>query len=105
MAETKVKVAQVDPVWTHVCEEARAAVRDEPLLGGFFHQIPHLIANLSALGNPMLDSFRIELKRNVLTGSDRVIKSYALNIAAITRLPLIGHNNVIKRTPFSATTR
>ncbi|MGB3147953.1 MAG: serine O-acetyltransferase [Paracoccaceae bacterium] len=37
MAETRVKVAQVDPVWTHVCEEARAAVIDEPLLGGFFH--------------------------------------------------------------------
>lgn len=37
MAETKVKMAQVDPVWTHICEEARAAVRDEPLLGGFFH--------------------------------------------------------------------
>jgi serine O-acetyltransferase len=37
MAETKTKVAQIDPVWTHVCEEARAAVKDEPLLGGFFH--------------------------------------------------------------------
>jgi serine O-acetyltransferase len=37
MAETRVKMAQVDPVWTHVCEEARAAVLDEPLLGGFFH--------------------------------------------------------------------
>jgi serine O-acetyltransferase len=37
MAEAKVKVAQVDPVWTHICEEAKAAVRDEPLLGGFFH--------------------------------------------------------------------
>jgi serine O-acetyltransferase len=37
MAETKAKVAQIDPVWTHVCEEARSAVRDEPMLGGFFH--------------------------------------------------------------------
>ncbi|MCW3782231.1 serine O-acetyltransferase [Defluviimonas salinarum] len=37
MAETKPKVAQVDPVWSHICEEARAAVRDEPLLGGFIH--------------------------------------------------------------------
>jgi serine O-acetyltransferase len=37
MAEVAARVTQVDPVWTHVCEEARAAVRDEPLLGGFFH--------------------------------------------------------------------
>jgi serine O-acetyltransferase len=37
MAETKPRVAEVDPVWSHICEEARAAVRDEPLLGGFIH--------------------------------------------------------------------
>ena len=37
MAERHPKVAQVDPVWSHVCEEARAAVRDEPLLGGLIH--------------------------------------------------------------------
>lgn len=37
MAERRPKVAQVDPVWSHVCEEARAAVRDEPLLGGLIH--------------------------------------------------------------------
>lgn len=37
MAERHPKVAKVDPVWSHVCEEARAAVRDEPLLGGLIH--------------------------------------------------------------------
>jgi len=37
MAETRPVVTSVDPVWTHICEEARAAVRDEPLLGGFIH--------------------------------------------------------------------
>ncbi len=37
MAERKPNVAQVDPVWSHICEEARAAVRDEPLLGGLIH--------------------------------------------------------------------
>lgn len=37
MAERHPKVATVDPVWTHICEEAKAAVRDEPLLGGFIH--------------------------------------------------------------------
>lgn len=37
MAEHKPKVTQVDPVWSHIREEAKAAVRDEPLLGGFIH--------------------------------------------------------------------
>jgi serine O-acetyltransferase len=37
MAERHPKVATVDPVWSHICEEAKVAVRDEPLLGGFIH--------------------------------------------------------------------
>lgn len=37
MPETRAKVAEVDPVWSHICEEARAAVREEPILGGLFH--------------------------------------------------------------------
>ena len=37
MPETRARVAEVDPVWSHICEEARAAVQDEPLLGGFIH--------------------------------------------------------------------
>ena len=37
MAETREKVATVDPVWTRICDEAEAAVRDEPLLGALIH--------------------------------------------------------------------
>lgn len=37
MGERRAKFAAVDPVWSHICDEAKAAVRDEPLLGGFFH--------------------------------------------------------------------
>ncbi|MDD8023405.1 MAG: serine O-acetyltransferase [Paracoccaceae bacterium] len=37
MAETRAKVATVDPVWTRICDEAEAAVRDEPLLGALIH--------------------------------------------------------------------
>ena len=37
MAETKTRVASIDPVWRRVREEAAEAVRDEPLLGGFIH--------------------------------------------------------------------
>ena len=37
MAEAKAKLASVDPVWSRVCEEAVAAIKDEPLLGGLIH--------------------------------------------------------------------
>lgn len=37
MAETKPKMKTVDPVWQRVCDEANAAIRDEPLLGGLIH--------------------------------------------------------------------
>lgn len=37
MAEIRAKVTAVDPVWTRICDEARAAVQDEPLLGSLIH--------------------------------------------------------------------
>lgn len=37
MPETIRVVSPLDPVWTRVCEEAEAAVRAEPLLGGLIH--------------------------------------------------------------------
>jgi serine O-acetyltransferase len=37
MAETRAKVAALDPVWSRICEEARAALAAEPLLGGLMH--------------------------------------------------------------------
>ncbi|MEI4486586.1 serine O-acetyltransferase [Frigidibacter sp. MR17.14] len=37
MAETRAKLAQIDPVWDRICDEAREAVRVEPLLGGLIH--------------------------------------------------------------------
>lgn len=37
MAKSNVQVAAVDPVWDRICDEARAAVRDEPLMGGMIH--------------------------------------------------------------------
>ncbi|MBK5947401.1 serine O-acetyltransferase [Rhodobacter veldkampii DSM 11550] len=37
MAEKKARLAEVDPVWRRICEEAEAAVRDEPLLGALIH--------------------------------------------------------------------
>jgi serine O-acetyltransferase len=37
MAETKVKMTTLDPVWQRVCDEAFEAVGAEPLLGGLIH--------------------------------------------------------------------
>jgi serine O-acetyltransferase len=37
MAETRMKVASVDPVWRRVCDEAVEAIGKEPLLGGLVH--------------------------------------------------------------------
>ncbi len=37
MAKTRAEVANLDPVWSRITEEAEAAVADEPLLGGLVH--------------------------------------------------------------------
>ena len=37
MAESKLKVTTVDPVWQRICDEGYEAVRAEPLLGGLIH--------------------------------------------------------------------
>lgn len=37
MAKTRAQIAALDPVWTRIIEEAEAAIREEPLLGGLLH--------------------------------------------------------------------
>ena len=37
MSQVKTKLQQVDPVWTRICEEARDAVAQEPLMGALVH--------------------------------------------------------------------
>lgn len=37
MAELRAKIATLDPVWEQITAEARKAVADEPLIGGFVH--------------------------------------------------------------------
>jgi len=37
MAETRAKLANVDPVWTRIRSEAEGAIKNEPLLGGMVH--------------------------------------------------------------------
>jgi len=47
MAETRAKLADLDPVWTRICDEAEQAVAEEPLLGGLVH--------ISILHHPTLE--------------------------------------------------
>ncbi|THH38320.1 serine O-acetyltransferase [Aliishimia ponticola] len=37
MAEAQRKIAAIDPIWDRIASEARQAVVDEPLMGGFIH--------------------------------------------------------------------
>jgi serine O-acetyltransferase len=50
MAHTSSKIAQVDPVWSRIRDEAEAAIQGEPLLGGVIHSsILHHASLASAL--------------------------------------------------------
>ena len=72
MAERHPKVATVDPVWSHICEEAKAAVRDEPLLGGFIHSgILHHATLERAL------SYRFSLKLASGEMSEQILREIA----------------------------
>ena len=37
MAQLRTNLAAVDPVWDRICDEARQAVTDEPLIGSLVH--------------------------------------------------------------------
>ena len=57
MAETRAKIAALDPVWARIVSEAEQAVKDEPLLGGMVHY--------SILHHPSMEralSYRVSLK-------------------------------------------
>ncbi|MCV2868543.1 serine O-acetyltransferase [Defluviimonas sp. WL0002] len=72
MAQRKPKVASVDPVWTHICEEARAAVRDEPLLGGLIHS--------GVLHHPSMEralAYRFSLKLASGEMSEQILREIA----------------------------
>ncbi|PPB81312.1 serine O-acetyltransferase [Albidovulum inexpectatum] len=72
MPETRAKVAEVDPVWSHICEEARAAVREEPILGGLFHT--------GILHHPTLEralAYRFSLKLASGEMSEQILREIA----------------------------
>lgn len=72
MAEKKAVISRVDPVWTHICDEARAAVRDEPLMGGLIHS--------GILHHPTLEralSYRFSMKLTSAEMSEQILREIA----------------------------
>jgi serine O-acetyltransferase len=57
MAQTNPKLTTVDPVWQRICNEAEAAIRDEPLIGGFVHSS---VLHHTSLENAL--AYRISMK-------------------------------------------
>src|SRR6185312_7940601 len=72
------------------------------LLAGFLHQPAHLVGQLRALGDPRVDLLGVELQAHFLAGGDRVVETQTLDVAAVARLALVGHDDVIERTAFGA---
>ncbi|WP_114967217.1 serine O-acetyltransferase [Alkalilacustris brevis] len=69
MAKKQAKLAQLDPVWTRIREEAERAVQDEPLLGGVIHS--------SVLHHPSLEralAYRFSLKLASPEMSEQILR-------------------------------
>jgi serine O-acetyltransferase len=72
MAEKRAKISAVDPVWTRICDEARKAVRDEPLLGGLIHSgLLHHASFERAL------AYRFSLKLASGEMSEQILREFA----------------------------
>ncbi|MCC5971379.1 MAG: serine O-acetyltransferase [Pararhodobacter sp.] len=72
MPERKPKVASLDPVWARICDEARQAVKDEPLLGGVLHNsLLHHPTMARALG------FRFAVKLASAEISEQILREIA----------------------------
>lgn len=72
MAEKQVRLAEVDPVWRQICQEARQAIRDEPLLGGLIHA--------SILHNPSMEqalAYRFSMKLASREMSEQLLREIA----------------------------
>lgn len=69
MAETRAKLAELDPVWARILTEAHDIVRDEPLLGGLVHSsILHHKSIESAL------AYRISLKLTSNEAPEQILR-------------------------------
>lgn len=68
----RASIAVADPVWQHIRDEAQAAIRTEPLLGGFYHSgLLHHATLEKAL------SFRFSMKLSSSEMSEQILREIA----------------------------
>jgi serine O-acetyltransferase len=72
MAETQSKIATVDPVWSRLCDEARAMIGAEPLLGGLVHSS---ILHHSSLERALAYRFSLKLASGEM--SEQILREIA----------------------------
>ncbi|MBU2993694.1 serine O-acetyltransferase [Octadecabacter sp. 1_MG-2023] len=72
MAQTNPKLTTVDPVWQRICDEAQAAIHDEPLIGGFVHAS---VLHHTSLENAL--AYRISMKLSSPDMSDQMLREIA----------------------------
>lgn len=83
MTDTQTFLAEVDPVWKRICEEATEVVSNEPLLGGLVHS--------SVLHHPSLEralAYRISLKLASAEMSEQILRE--ISDAAYAGSPELG---------------
>ncbi len=72
MPDARLNIAEIDPVWTRICDEAQKAVREEPLLGGVIHSgVLHHGSLSGAL------AFRTALKLSSAEMSEQLLREIA----------------------------
>ncbi|NCO85177.1 MAG: serine O-acetyltransferase [Rhodobacterales bacterium] len=72
MAKPRVSIAEVDPVWHRICEEAQSAIAAEPLMGGLIHSgVLHHATLERAL------AYRISLKLASGEMSEQILREIA----------------------------
>lgn len=72
MAHVSSKIAEIDPVWERICEEARDAIADEPLLGGLIHGT---VLHHQSLENAL--AFRMSQKLASAEMSEQILREIA----------------------------
>lgn len=72
MATPKPKVAELDPVWGRICEEAEAAIAADPLVGGLIHS-----AILRHVSFEQALAYRISMKLASAEMSEQVLRQLA----------------------------
>ena len=99
MAETRAKIAELDPVWGRITLEAEDVVSSEPLLGGLVHY--------SILHHPTIEralAYRISLKLANGEMSEQILREicdWALaadpNISLASRADIVAAHNGRRR--------